>query len=238
MNNDHVRKVLVEMDCLLDTRIATISLLNSEVAKNLLFPEYRKRPTDNFEKLTKGLISDEDFKNKYYDRDVETLKVSNPTGVLRLLHEISNVVGAQRVTQPDVDHLVVEINLHPYKLNKEEQEVLVNSVGSYLYPETEIRIVSIENKDLTPERIRDSWDCLIIYDFDYWFTAHAEGLNATPIPRNLMYAPALYIEEPSEDKFNRQNVDGVSLFSLLEMSLVANLNLEFLPVEVFSLLDP
>ncbi len=238
MADSTIKTLMVELDCLLDTRIGTISLINPAAAVELVSKKYWERTSDNFEELTNGLVTDEEFIDRYEDRDLETLLYSRPTNILKLLHEITNSVAHQRVSSPDTEHLIVEVNTYPYILDAEDTEMLINSVRCYTNPETEVVAKRYKHEQMTVANIDSFWDCVIIYDFDKWFTNHGEGLNTKPIPRNLMYASGLYIK-PIKDP-NELKIEGageMTPFSMMEMALIDRINLEFLKPSEFSLIE-
>jgi len=239
MADNPIKRILVELDCLLDTRLAVLNAL-SKVATTRITEDgsYWSRESDNFEELTQGVIRNAEFITAYAKRNKETLKRSRPTLITKLLHTISREVEAQKLSAPDVDSLKIDVNVYPYKLTADELRVLSTAVMCYGGLETEVTSVSVSLAELTPLAIKKQWDGVILYDFDKWFTCNAELLNSTPIPRHLMFAPALYIKpvEKSEDvQITSSQGMTINPFTAVEMGLVAHLTLELLRAEEFSL---
>lgn len=238
MSNDNpVKTLLVELDCLLDTRLATVSRLNGAAAVKLLEGDaYWERDRDDFQLLTDGVITNAAFKDQYRRRDKDTLKRARPTGIVHLLRSICDEVEVQKLSHADIDSLKIDVNVYPYQLTEREQDVLCTAVMSYAGLETEIRVVNIAPVDLTPTRIRRDWDGVIIYDFDGWFTMHVEELNRVLIPRHLMFAPALYLKDPEGlEELPTRGEARMTPFTALEICMVERICLELLRAKEFSI---
>lgn len=233
-----VKTFLVELDTLLDTRIATVSLMDPKAAVALLKNGYRDRQIDDFSALTDGVINNADYRLAYENRDVETLKESRCTAMVLLLKDLVDKIEVQRIDTPFTERVVVEVNIHPYKLTSVESDALVTAVMAYTGLETEVKVVDHTLSQLTPTAIKDRWDAVILYDFNEWFRIHCETLKTVKLPANLMFAPALYLKEvPKEEDVAVEGLEGVGPFALLEMSMVERLKLELIEPRHFSLVE-
>jgi hypothetical protein len=240
VSDNPVKRILVELDCLLDTRYATLKKLNRKATETILKDKsYWLRIQDDFTTLTKGAITQSEYLKAYAERDKETLKQARPTGIVKLLSRISKEVEAQKISLPMVESLKIEVNIYPYILNEAELDVLATAVMFYGGLETEVIPVSLSLKQLNPKQIKQTWDAVILYNFNDWFTIHAAELNANPIPRHLLYAPALTFKSPenAEDFYIETPHGNLSPFTALEMCFVPKLCLEFLKPAEFSLLE-
>lgn len=228
--DETVKKLLVDLDCLLDTRLSTIFHLNKDAYKTLLKNKaYYTRLTDNFELLTDGLITQEAYLKAYQHRDKERLKHSSPTRMLKVLNQISKDIEAQSVTEPDTSGLIIGVNTYPYSLTEKEQEVLAISVEVYCSPSTKVHCVSIPLLDCTPLYIRDHWDMYITYNFDHWYTPHVNTFFKVRNPRGLLYAASLFIKEPTETDIKAffESQTQPNPFKLLEYTLLEYITIEF-----------
>lgn len=233
-----IKTFLVELDTLLDTRIGTVSKLNEEAAVALLKSEYRQRKVDDFEHLTGGLVTNADYRYSYEQRDVETLKASRCTNMVFLLKDLVDKVEGQRIDTPYAERVIVEVNVHPYRLSSEEEDALITAVMAYAGMETEVRVVRYALEDLSPGIIKDRWDAVILYEFNEWFKHHNEALKTVKLPANLMFAPALFVDRvPEPDEVKIEGLEGVDPFALLEMSMVERLKLELIDARFFSLVE-
>lgn len=235
---EEVKRLLVELDCLLDTRLGTIERLHSpSAAKLYLGKEYYDREIDDWALLTEGVVSKTAFEESYRERDTKTLELSRPTRMLGFLSRLTRELDMAKITAPDVEKVEVSVNIYPYQLTPREREVLETLVYSYCSLGTEVKTTSLSYEEITPSLMRDSYDGVILYEFDRWFTLHAKELNTVLIPRNSLFSPALYIKPPEElFKEAPEEFEGISPFAQLEMSMIERLGLELLRAREFSIL--
>lgn len=237
MKHESVKTILVDIDSLLDTRIGTVSLLSSEGAKKLVSSMYFNRLIDDFETLTGGLVTNEDYLERYQRRDKETLMASRPTRIFNLLSDILKDLELQRTIMPDVSEVILGINFHPYVLDYTERSLILDIINSNLPLNVKFTLkgVDIPIDDLRPSKLKDEWDSLILYDFNLWFERHANELDTVLIPRNIIISPALFIR-----KFDdiAENIKELNPFRILEMVLLERVTLELIGVKEFSLLLP
>lgn len=235
---EETKRLLVELDCLLDTRLGTIESLHPPAAAELYLGDtYYSREIDDWSSLTNGLISKEDFDKAYGNRGQEILALSRPTRMLGFLNRLTRDLDMAKITAPDVEKIEVVVNLYPYQLTNREKEVLETLVYSYCSLGTEVSTTELNYAQITPSLMRDNYDGVILYEFDRWFSLHAKELNSVLIPRNSLFAPALYIKPPEElFKEAPEEFEGVSPFAQLEMSTIERLGLELLRAKEFSIL--
>lgn len=233
-----IKTVMVELDALLDTRLATLDRLDPKAAHDILEARYWERTMDDFGKLTQGAVTNEAFWDAYRQRDVETLKRSRCTELVVVLDRQMKELEARVGADPEVMGTKVVVNTYPYRLDDDERASLVNAVMAYAGVTTEVTTVSLAYEDLTPSYIKQHWDHLYLYEFDRWFALHQKALRHTYLPRVKLTAPAFYLRDPSE----AEDVDFSSLemspFTALEISLVERLHLELGPASAFSLIRP
>jgi len=232
-----IKRLYVELDCILDTRLATISKIDQSVAKDLFNGSYKERNRDDFAFLTNGRVSNEEFIEAYKKRNVDTLQRARPTNILKLLFNIAKEIESQRIDMPDVERLIVEVNVFPYKLTDEEKDYLISTIMTFLTIGTEVKIIEYPMIRIDPLKIKDTWDAVIIYDFNGWFTLHGEKLSNVQLPRVLMFAPALYIKDPKELEEDIKDNNGISPFTAMELGLVERISLELLKPKEFSIIS-
>lgn len=237
------QKILIELDALLDTRIATVSRLNPEAALELLSSEYRERPCDDLGRLTK-LITTEQYEEAYRKRDRETLIHARPTLMPFVLNEIvSRLEQDMFTTGARAESTEIEVNIYPYELNEQEREAIATAVMARAGLVTPVRTVSYPPFHLSPRTINtDEYSALIIYNLQEWVDgALRVALDFRDCcPTVTLMAPALLNRlaeklEPADlvDK-DGQLIDPFRLHSQL---LAPIIGLDFMPVEFFSLMD-
>lgn len=232
-NEETIKKLLVDMDCLLDTRIGTVSLLNEEAACKLLSEKYSNRVFDDFEELTEGLVTNEEFSKRWETRDKETLKASMMTNIMKLLVSLTSQYEKDMIETPFVKEFILYVNLHPYILTDAEIEIIKEAISVHCGINLKIRTIHLPLEKITPKKLKEDFDGFITYSFDNWLKIHSEALDKTPIPRVTIFAPALCIKKPN--KLEDIMVDGLTVFEMLEIAYTARLHIEFLKANEFSI---
>lgn len=238
--SEETKRFLVELDCLLDTRLGTLEHYSPPIAYTVYQnPDYFKRDWDNWEGLSKGGITNNKFWELYAQRDVEVLSKSRPTSILGFLGKITKELDMARITSPEVEHIQVDVNVFPYELSETEKDQLRTLVFHYCALGTEVNVVSLSLKSITPQLLKERYDGLILYEFDNWFTHHVNTLNHVLIPRHAVFAPALYIKDPAEllEETPEEFLD-ISPFAQFEMALIERISLELLNAKEFSVSIP
>ena len=239
MSDQPIKRILVELDCLLDTRVATVHRINPQAAVKLIDSPYFYRQVDDFEALTQGLIEQSDYKVAYERRDIDTLKCARPTKMLGFLHTLNGEIVQQSLRTPHSEGFCVEVNTYPYQLSESEKRALCLSVKSYLKPDARVTAVFFNPKDITPERFLKHWDAIVVYDFNTWFQHHCNAFNHFILPRHLVFAPALYLYRiPDEEEAVVEGFENLTPFGWMEKACVERFSLEFLSASEFSLVDP
>ncbi len=187
--------LLFSLDLLLDTRLATLSSIDSAIAVSIIAdPEkhkkYRTRINDQF--IDFGLKKDQ-FAEAYYKRNVDTLKKSRPT---RLLFEMSTI-GQQLIKKSlmephNVEDIEFHINFYPYyELSEAEREAIVGAVKSRVQDVILIKGVYIPEKKISSNYIQSSEiTALFFYDFSEWVNSQY-GPNVPT--HEIMQMPSLSV---------------------------------------------
>ena len=117
---DKLCRVIIEIDCLLDTRLGTLAKFNPDLANAILTDTenlYHERKTDDFPG-----ISRETFYSLYHDRDIETMFNSRPTNIIKFLIKNHLELATNLRSQAKNETLVYQINVFPYLLTPVEKE--------------------------------------------------------------------------------------------------------------------
>jgi hypothetical protein len=228
--------LLVQLDALLDTRLPSIAKLDPAAAVTLVKSEaYYRRQIDDFETLT-GLTKAQ-TDEAYQARDVETLKGSRLTPMNVFVDTWVRKLEAEARDTPHVEDVEVHINIAPYDLDVEEQEVLLTTIMARIGVEAKAKIVSIPLQELTPALCKSTYTGLVLYDFREWMEFHALAFQSTPIPRLVVTAPALFrdrIPDPSEVQV--EGMPFISPFSVIGVLFSEMISLELVPAELYSII--
>lgn len=167
--------LLVELDCLLDTRIGTIlSIIGNDQERfnTILGTGYFDRICDKF-----PTISHDEFKKAYEKRDINTLKNSQVTKIVYFIKEFVFRTISNSITSPHQFKPKVIVNTYPYKLSKEDSNNILESIRITLNDLPEVELINIPLEKLTPAQVKQNYSIVIMYDYARWLDYHAGKNN-------------------------------------------------------------
>ena len=238
--------VLVDLDVLLDTRIATLFKIDPVEAIAILDKGFCSRTTDDLEGVTEVITNDEYLK-AYGARDVDTLKQARLTNYI---FELASVVGqlALELANDDtrVEDPCIVLNYYPYKdLDEDTLADIVYAIGCYTTDAIEIRVAYYEPSQLDLKFLKEN-DILtyVTYDFQKWFENNfnvRKGKSVIiPYPKLTIVAPKIM---PKADSFNQLDGDAQKIlhnktpFDFMKIYWAPMFGIEYCPIELMSLID-
>lgn len=187
-NND----ILVDLDSLLDFRLAVMAKINDEYAASLLDDShYIDRNRDDEFFLPSGCTVEE--YNAAYDQRTTTYQQLTPfpTAVYWLLGKIISSKFFYSDRPVTHNRVTLVINDFPYSLSEKGKSALIAAVGIYLDTKIEIRVESYGINDLTPDFLKSRFKDVVIYDFDSWDRWHRKAYMENPMPTVAIHTPAI-----------------------------------------------
>lgn len=221
------QRAIIALDMILDVRYGVLSRLNQEAADELVVkPEYRGRCVDDFEKLTNGVIKNEDYKNLLNQNDPDTLFFSRMTDFLLELR--MDVKGGLVKVDRGVQEMSFEfdINVWPYKLEDGEKEIIRRAAQRMLPHPSVVTVVDLSPEFLTPTYVDNTYDMMAWYDHELWLKPHQEMLIKRPMPLVVLLTPQIASSGVIPDK-----VEGIgNPFSCRSAMLVKFIALHYMNV--------
>jgi hypothetical protein len=235
--------VYVELDALLDTRLAVVSSLDQEAAVRLVQSEaYYQRQSDDFSAITG--IDHAVYLEAYQKRHVGHLARSIKTRIPLLLHELILKLEEQEESTPYRESTDLEVNVWPYvDLTEGEREALMLAVMVHAGIQTLPRVVCFDPKSLTPEVLKRKYSGLILYNLREWLQHHVTSFIRTRTPQVAVLAPGLFngkivgIEDvaPAELLEDPNFRKDLSPLRLTEIACAEYFGLDYLAPEHFSI---
>lgn len=230
-----MRKLLVELDGLLDTRIGVISRVDDEAAYRILRnDEYWWREHDDWETLSGQRIGNEEFKTAWAERDVTDLRASMMTNLVLPLSQITSEFHRNVEDGVVDDQIGLEINTAPYTLEIEEQDELASILREVLFSSLQVSFCFRPLDELTPAVLDELYSGMVIYNFSDWMVQHYTALPNHPIRDFNIVAPKLFVRDPSELSVAKKQEEIIG-FQMLWLHLV---EVNFIDVRFFSLVRP
>ena len=230
------QRLLIELDALLDTRLATVARLSVENAVQLASTKYRNRLSKDLTLLNPE-IDMQAFNEAYSKRDHTTFMASKMTGGVFLLAGMVEELENQTHDTPFLSALEIDVNVYPYKVDEAVEIALINSVMAYAGLETKVNIVNLSPESLRPGIIKSTWAGLMMYDFDNWLNLHNVELTTSKIPTITIIAPALFKDvSPKEDDLKNDSGEVLKPFTTVEMALCEFVSVSFVDSKYFSII--
>ena len=222
--------IYIAIDALLDTRLATIFLHDKNLVPDILKSNYFNREIDDF----KG-IDREIFKSLYAVRNKLTLKDSIITRCVILLKEIVSAMVQQAVSSPFHSGPKIFLNTYPYKLDKDEEKIILSALVQVTGKLADIQLVHMTNEDLTPSFLKDNLAVLLMYEYGSWLDAQAENFKKKPCPEISVIVPGIYFDRlPTKDELEEALEKQMHPFKAIEYMSSVMIGLKLHDVELFS----
>jgi hypothetical protein len=230
-----VRKLLIDLDSLLDTRLGVIAALDSHSASHLVTSSrYWERERNDWERLTNGRVTNEQFEEAWKARTGDILPLSTMTGiflvVINLLMDFQKVV-AEGIVDDDIR---IEVNIHPYVLSDDEQEAILGALKRLFYKELVITFCDWSLDALTPQELITRYDGAFMYDFVPWMKRHAFALAKCRAPDFCLMVPRLF--EKDVDQLTMEEKQNATLVFRAWLHLY--MSIDFIEPKWFSMYRP
>lgn len=236
MEDTHQR-LLVDLDSILDTRLGTLARISPELAREAAGEKYLKRETDKLGTVLGKPEHDEAFKRLYAERDTDTLKASVMSQIVLMVNEMTRGWEQLMKSTPHVEDIAVDLNVYPYKLSAEEKDELEKVVLHYSALETQVSVIDVPIKRLTPRHLDSRYSSVIMYDFNGWMEYHGKSLPENKIPSLTFIVPRLYPERPpTEEEIKKEGFESIDAYTALQFGLAEFISIQAIPVEHFCIL--
>lgn len=230
------QNILCEIDALLDTRLPSLARCKPEAAAMMVqLKSYWERLSDDFETHTKGLVRNKWYRQRYAERDTDTLRGALATNMCLSLTKIFAELCDQRINSPLVSDVKLTINFYPYVLTEEEKEAYLTSISVFTNNEVKLESAWLSPNEITPNLLDADYSAYILYDFNEWMSAQLKRFYDKGIPTVTVFAPAISaIKDFTEEDITIAGIGRVSPFEVLEQTSRCHMNLQLLNVALFS----
>jgi hypothetical protein len=232
---DTTARIMVMLDCLLDTRHGTLAIMNAEKAAAVLQDgSYHSRQCDKFEGFDEN-----EFKKAYAARNVETLANSTLTECIRSIKDIMSQLKRQMIGMPYHDKIELVVNYYPYILDEKTIHAIRMSVARWLPAVESIEMVRISTAAMTPTFVKANYSGMFMYEYAHWIEQHKERFQKVIAPDVTLWGPAIYFKDPATAK-ELEEIKSLELphpFEVTERVASVWIGLQLIDVRFFSLPD-
>lgn len=224
-------RILVNLDCLLDVRLACVRQVNNDWVLPLVEKGYLNRNHNTLSLIYKE-IDDQLILDQWNKRDIETLKLSNRTRLIDTLADYVNDESSENSNSPNQDTYKVTINTYPYQFEKEDLTELFQGL-KFLLGVSSIGRIHLPNNELTITYLRERFEKFIIYDFDEWYNEDIQNeLKEKPAKDLTCVRPFCYV------KGQEHNTEEQECIKWVTAAFSQHLDIEFITLNEVSLFIP
>lgn len=223
-------KILVDLDALLDTRLATLASIDVELANTVGQSEaYYHRFTDKLS-LIDERIDDDLFGDRYLKRQEGILDYALATDVVHLISMGLNdmMPNVYRGIVPKDVRLIV--NTYPYRIPQSRRDSLQAAILHHIPYEVTVEMVHIGTPNLTPATLGGTYDEWYVYNIEPWLAMHTNALLTRPVTKMNIILPKLSTSgnDPQAESFD------VEPFKARELLFKPYMNLNYVDLKFFS----
>lgn len=233
MKKPETSALLIELDCLLDTRLTTLYSFGESVMQKAFGERYYTRNQDVFPG-----VDDTEFKSRYQGRTKRSLEGAMATGMVAFVIEFVRETLLQNSRTPH--HLAPKlvINTYPYVLDSEEIENIVATFVTLTEQQCDVEVTYLSIADLTPRYVKRNFSIVVMYEYYKWLEFYSENevFKTTTCPEVSLIGPALYFKNlPTPAEVRKSQIEKITPFRAMELLAGPIINLVLMPVERFSI---
>lgn len=221
-----VSNLLIELDCIFDTRLAVLASMGEDTLEKALRADYHERFGDIFPGIDNAR-----FKELYENRTKDILSVATMTPMAALMREFAIKTTQNILNGPFHYQPKVTVNIWPYKLDQSECKILADSVTALCNGLAEVAVVDMAYEDITPKYVKQDVAIYVAYEYYKWLEVHSttEAFKTTICPEVTMLGPAIFFKTP-EKKLGPNDNPFESMEKLASMFI----SLQLMPAAEFS----
>ena len=227
----HLKKIYVDLESLLDTRMGTLAVLDTAFAYEITTaPAYFTREQDAFSGEA-GTLTAPEFAELYAATKEHALRSSIKTKMHRFVGELCHQFTVHALGGPHHLAVEVEINTAPFDLTEAETLEIVRTIAYYLGEQYTVRAVCIPLSALSVTRVREEYCAMVMYTYHEWLNLHEREIRRTPLKEVCLYVPRLYFgAPPSTHELSALTERGTDAFEWSQHVLGPLVLVQYLPM--------
>lgn len=224
----------LELDAAVDSRMATLAIIDPEAVSRMPPSNYLMRTRDVFSEYG---VDHELFTVAYRNRDVQTLKNSVMTAIMttvqQVIVEYVTTVNANRSGPAEID-----LNIYPYNLTAEQCELYAALIEFRLKGVVKVNVIRKEPNQLTLGALDSEYHTAIIYNWVEWACAIEESFKTEACPQLTVIAPNLLhgTDEGLDDPVTVAAFKAAHPTAYMEFALMDKVGITFAPISQFSII--
>lgn len=232
-----LKKIYVSLDSLLDTRMGTLAMLDSDFAFAVtMHGGYFKREQDLFSAPDWGALDPALYRRLHETRRDAIVRSSVKTKMVRFVGELAMQVALRSIGTPSQAQVAIEINVHPYQLNSDERTELLQTLAYCFKGDLSLNLVDIAPQALGIEQVRQNYVAMVMYSYEAWLNAHDTALRKAPLKEVCLYVPRLFFSRLlTEQERGELDVYGIDPFEMNRHVLAPLVIVQYLDIALYCL---
>lgn len=234
-----LKRILIDLDTLLDTRLGVINTINPEAAKYIAKSnDYWDRENDFWEVLTGGLVTREQFDVAWSERggnnSADVINSSVITDIVPLVMKLlgEDLVNRANLMGDELDMISIAVNTWPYALSLDEKEDM-RDIATYLFGETTpIEIIDVPMSYITPTYLDEHFAAVITYNFLEWIRMHHADLGKARMNCFNFIGPRIFEKDVSKLTIDEKK----TILDVFRLEKLIHMDFEFIDARHFSML--
>lgn len=236
------RTIMVDLDTLLDTRIALLFRRDIDHESvngftTLLRKEYATRQTDAWIAEVNGFPVEEWQQLWSTRQTLNILPLAKQTYSIKAILDYINDNVNQQIKPTRGDEYDLLINTYPYRLDEEISALICEMLDEQLVILGNISTCYMSLEQLTPAYVKEKLDSLWLYDYGKWLDLHMPYLVENPRPTIQLMCPKLVKPVPEgepRDELEERMLKELDPFELLTGTLSMFVSVQFIPTFFYS----
>lgn len=230
--------IYIDLDSILDTRMGTLMVIDSDKAKELITSDsYYTRETEEFDGFDKAI-----FDRVYQSHDKRILENSTLSNMVFVLRDAVKDMFASLLEHPTYKDLTVYVNTYPYKLNQKEILDIQAAIHHYTDELANIKMIYKTLAEVDCLWVYKHVSHLFIYHYSDWLNLRAKELAHKGLPFTSLYSPRIYFErKPTEDEIKlicqELETNDFNHFDFLRDMAVSLIQINFMPIDHYCVVN-
>lgn len=226
------QRILVDVDCLFDTRIGWLSVHHPAEMAKLVPAAYYNRFTD----VWADIIGIKDYHARFAKRGIESLKAAKPTVFFDVLGARLEATLLQIQLSSPLERPTLTINMYPYQLEAADFNEF-RKMFSEFYDMVNVDLICESPASLTPSKIKGRWDAYALWDWFEWIKLNAKEFEKVKLPGFPFFVVAMFTPELTPEVMEKLGEKQKNPFLEARREMAEFMLLEHVDSALFSL-DP
>lgn len=236
--NKKAAAIYVELDCLLDTRLAVLEGLDKDKVIDIIDEGYHTRRQDWWEGIDMA-----EYRRRYNERNLYTLSQSTVTGCVALIQKVAFELASDLPESPVHNKIEVHINTYPYKLSDDEYLGIEAALAQWISAPVSYQFIYLAPEQLSVGLVNTKYAVLIMYDYSSWLEMHLKEFQNCFLHDVTLFAPKVNLNKTPDKELLKSlqelKMDGVKdEFDLYEKIAMVFIQLMLVEPMYFSILRP